>query len=526
MPVVSDYTALLSGSYWAGPEVTGRPLFLTFSFPTLAPASHAAAGAMGAAVSTFQAFDAGDKAVARQALQAWAAASGLTFLEVSPGHGDLQFAWYDFSGTSYQSFAGFAFYPSGQWTSASTPFFIDHRATGDVGGDVFLDLGDAVGGLPGLGVLLHEVGHALGFKHPFETFGTHDATLATVLDTTANTVMSYTGGQTGVLGPLDTAAVAAVYGAAGSAGTQVSSWSWDAATEMLTQTGSNGAADTIIGVSVGDSIGGRGGNDLLLGLDGNDMLDGGAGDDILSGGAGADVLNGSSGNDSLFGNGEADTLNGGIGDDSLSGDAGNDKLAGGDGNDVLDGGADADKLDGGAGMDTLYGGAGNDKLTGGDDADLLVGGDGKDRLDGGAGNDTAFGGTGRDTLLGGDGADQLLGERDDDRLEGGAANDTLWGGTGNDLLIGGAGDDQLLGEAGADSLQFGAGGFGNDTVFGWEDGLDRLVFAAIPGVTTAANVTVAAYFGTNTLVTVAGQGTVLLVGIAAASVTAADMVFV
>ena len=38
MPVVTDYTALLSGNYWNGIEVTGEPVIVTFTFPTTAPA--------------------------------------------------------------------------------------------------------------------------------------------------------------------------------------------------------------------------------------------------------------------------------------------------------------------------------------------------------------------------------------------------------------------------------------------------------------------------------------------------------
>jgi hypothetical protein len=34
MTVVTDYTALLSGSYWNGIEVTGNPVIVTYSFPT------------------------------------------------------------------------------------------------------------------------------------------------------------------------------------------------------------------------------------------------------------------------------------------------------------------------------------------------------------------------------------------------------------------------------------------------------------------------------------------------------------
>jgi len=36
MPTVSDYTALLSGDYWNGIEVTGKPVIVTYSFPTSA----------------------------------------------------------------------------------------------------------------------------------------------------------------------------------------------------------------------------------------------------------------------------------------------------------------------------------------------------------------------------------------------------------------------------------------------------------------------------------------------------------
>jgi hypothetical protein len=54
MPVVTDHTALLSGAYWTGIEVTG-PIFVTYSFLTAAPASHGGVDAMGAAGTRFAA---------------------------------------------------------------------------------------------------------------------------------------------------------------------------------------------------------------------------------------------------------------------------------------------------------------------------------------------------------------------------------------------------------------------------------------------------------------------------------------
>jgi len=491
MPIVADSTALLSGSYWTGLEVTNRPIFVTYSFPTTAPASHADPGAVGAAVSTFQAFDAADQAEARLALAAWADVCGLTLLEVGAGRGDIQFAWYDFAGTAYAAAAGFAFFPFGAWTGASAPYYVDHAAGNPNAGDVFLDLADAdADGTPAYGLLLHEIGHALGFKHPFETFGTHDAVLDPALDTTAQTVMSYTGAEPTGLGPLDRAAAVAVYGTAGRDGTQVASWSWDAGLERLTQTGRN-TGEVMQGVSVADSMMGRGGDDLMLGFEGDDTLNGGGGLDTLYGGAGDDSLLGGSGDD---------TLDGGAGDDRLLGQQGNDQLAGG------------------AGLDSLYGADGDD---------TLAGGDGNDRLDGGTGADLLFGDAGRDVLLGGAGADQLAGGDGNDRLDGGTEADNLFGDGGADTLIGGAGDDSLTGGAGADRFTFGAGfgtATGFDIIWDFEDGLDRIAFSGIAGVDAIADLVIAdGAFGAT--IAVAGQGRVLVYQVAAAAITPADLLF-
>src|SRR5205814_1129281 len=98
MPVVSDYTALLSGDYWNGIEVTGSPVIVTYSFPTSAPAYDATVAGFGAAtVSSFQAFDAAEQAQAQAALGEWAAASGAIFLQVAPGEGDINFQLVDFN---------------------------------------------------------------------------------------------------------------------------------------------------------------------------------------------------------------------------------------------------------------------------------------------------------------------------------------------------------------------------------------------------------------------------------------------
>lgn len=561
MPVVNDYTALISGYSWAGVEVPGRPMFITYSFPNASPASHADAGAMGGATATFQAFDTGDKALAQAAINEWAAASGLIALEVGATRGDITFSWYDFSGTQWDGAGGIGFFPFGAYTGASAPFFIDHRTTNDIAGDIMINRDFAVGGDPAYGLLLHEIGHALGLKHPFEVFGAHDETLDPAADNTGNTVMSYTGPNPTALGQLDRDAAAFLYGAAGSGGSQVSSWSWDAGAQVLTQTGFNALGDTIIGVSVADSILGQGGDDAIFGLDGNDTLAAGDGDDLVFGGSGNDSAIGGGGNDTIDGWIGNDTLNGQDGDDSLDGGQGNDRLTGLGDNDTLFGDAGADRLDGGTGNDTAYGWTGNDKLFGGDGADLLAGGDDKDQLNGDAGddalygeagNDKLWGGAGGDTLSGGadkdslyggtgidflygdpgndklwgeDDGDQLVGNDGNDSLEGGAGNDNMFGDAGLDTLMGGAGDDSLTGGGGSDWFQFDPA-FGADIVWDFADGSDLLVFAGIPGVTGIGNLGIVDDGFGNTSIGTGGAGTVLLIGVAAASITAADVFFI
>jgi Ca2+-binding RTX toxin-like protein len=347
MPTVSDYTALLSGTYWNGidwtstPWPSGRPLFVTYAFPTVSPAAHGTV--TGLDRSSFQAFSAADQAVAREALEAWGQACGLTFLEVAPGRGQIEFAWYDFSSLSWAQYSGgFAFYPFGDWDYASQPnYFGDDGASGDV----FVNLDYREGGVADYGLLLHEIGHAIGLKHPDEVLGNgHDEVLDESLNNTANTIMSYNvvPGDP-ALGPLDVAAAQFIYGTDAADGTQVASWSWNAATETLTQTG-YATADTILGVSVRDVITGLGGNDRIFALAGNDQVDGGGGNDSLWGGTG---------NDSLIGGGGNDELRGGLGNDTLNGSAGNDRLYGEDGADRLNGGAGNDWLDGGAGLDRI-----------------------------------------------------------------------------------------------------------------------------------------------------------------------------
>jgi Ca2+-binding RTX toxin-like protein len=517
VPSVDTHDALLSGYSWNGVDVAGRPAFVTYSFDAAAPPYFGGIYSE-AFLTSFKPFTIAEQAVARQALAAWADISGLTFLEVPAGLGDIRMGVYDFAYAPVDSerTVGFAYLPyvlnygDGAWEEP-------------MGGDVFIAAGHAT-----FDVLAHEIGHAVGLKHPFEGTIKLDVTL----DDLAHTVMTYNpaGGPATALGTLDVLAVQHIYGGPQADGTQAASWSWDAARLTLTQAGSAGA-DSLAGVAVADRISAGAGADYVMGRGGDDLIDGGEGNDTLAAGQGSDTVTGGSGADVVDGDDGDDSVDGGAGDDDLWGMAGADILLGGGDNDTLHGGSGVNRLQGGAGddiiivqdgasfvdggdghdelwlaptsaapalltyasltagggtwanietvvmfgdvgADTMLGGALNDVLAGDGGADSLSGADGNDELWGEAGADTVMGGAGSDTVDGGDGANYLRGDEGNDSLTGGsvfddingnAGDDTASGGAGDDWVVGGKDNDRLAGEDGADIVY---GNLGNDTCDG------------------------------------------------------------
>ncbi|CAN5555284.1 M10 family metallopeptidase C-terminal domain-containing protein [soil metagenome] len=104
-----------------------------------------------------------------------------------------------------------------------------------------------------------------------------------------------------------------------------------------------------------------------------------------------------------------------------------------------------------------------------------IGGDGDDRL---------TGNLAKNHLTGGDGKDILDGLQGGDFLEGSGGRDSLFGGSGNDLLIGGAGGDEIEGGGGDDRIVFGnvtdsRPGAARDVVTGFIQGGDTIVLSGI-----------------------------------------------
>ena len=405
MTFVRDYRALISGQSWNGAGVAHRPVFVTYSFERQPQDYLDAYGVPQPFLNSFENFTRLEKSLARRALDAWGEACGITFLEASPGKGDIRFGNYDLTrdGTSAEDVLAYAYYPY---------VGLDERASGelDLGGDVFVDR-KVVRADPQLQyfVLLHEIGHAIGLKHPFEG----KLKLPPALDSAANTVMTYS--DLGLeLGRLDRVAARHLYGAPDRDGDQVARWTWLPGSDTLRQWGTE-RADVIKGVSGADLILAGKGGDLVSGSFGDDRIEGGRGDDVLFGGYGDDILVGGPGKDRLSG-GEgfndpadgSDTVDfGGVGrpiEVRLGGFT------------VEEGGREVTYHTRGAGigLDTLssienvVGGRGDDLIAGKRGANLLEGRFGRDELRGGLGDDTLSGGIGEDALTGGAGADRFV----------------------------------------------------------------------------------------------------------------------
>jgi len=181
----------------------------------------------------------------------------------------------------------------------------------------------------------------------------------------------------------------------------------------------------------------------------------------------------------------------------------------GDASDYLRGEDGDDRIFGGLAFDDVHGNQGNDTVSGGLGGDWVVGGKDNDSLSGDEGDDIVYGNLGNDTGDGGTGADLVRGGQGDDVLRGGDGADFISGDLGSDTVTGGAGADifNSFGDAGVDRV----------TDFNRGEG-DRVRLD--PG-----NTYTVAQQGADTVVTVSGGATVVLVGVQMSSLTG-DWIFV
>ncbi len=86
---VHDHTAMLGPDSWTADP--GTPTVLSFSFETAALPYIGELGQSTAFNASFQPFTEAQQQTTREALDIWAAASGVVFIEVAAGEGDLRF---------------------------------------------------------------------------------------------------------------------------------------------------------------------------------------------------------------------------------------------------------------------------------------------------------------------------------------------------------------------------------------------------------------------------------------------------
>ncbi|RME16728.1 MAG: hypothetical protein D6801_04915 [Alphaproteobacteria bacterium] len=185
-------------------------------------------------------------------------------------------------------------------------------------------------------LILHEVGHALGLKHPFEGA----VLLDNKYDNNHYTLMSYTAdpthsGDNKVMMLYDILALQDIWGAATyHAGNNTYDGPRVSGTDVIWDTGGKDTFDAsarsnktkldlrdghfskfgtfqdvaiAFGVTIENAKGGSN-NDKIIGNSSANTLNGNGGNDTIKGGGGADTIKGGKGNDKLIGGGGADTF--------------------------------------------------------------------------------------------------------------------------------------------------------------------------------------------------------------------------
>nr|WP_239059804.1 M10 family metallopeptidase [Ruegeria sp. PrR005] len=479
-------------SLLSGPINTSAqaPYTLTYQFEAMVQPPD-----LGRTFSGWQVMNAAEKAQIRQVLDHLEAVINVRFTEViGDPDPDINIGKVDIPGNTI-GYGGYSYSAWSDGTLASYDGFAVY--------DNSLDLASGQHWL-----ILHELGHALGLKHPVEASGSGDTGIPQLPEEYDNwkfTVMSYDANPDTATAPeslavFDVLALQDRWGANAGYNTRDDRYTgprvpgvdviWDAGGEdwldastyagpvslslvpgSFSRFGSFDDVAIAFGAVIENAAGGMG-NDFVTGSDGDNRLNGGAGNDHLYGGDGNDTLDGGGGFDvAIFScpstaykiqrNGDGYLLSAGAEQDLVRGveqfDFADRSLT------TEQIGAVADS--GGGLTGTEY----DDVLTGTTCNDLLYGFEGNDRLLGAGGADTLDGGIGADTLNGGDGDDVIIGGPGEGDLR-----DVIYAGEGNDSIDAGAGNDLVYGQGGNDTI---AGGFGVDEIQG-QDGDDVITGSA------------------------------------------------
>ena len=230
--------------------------------------------------------------------------------------------------SSQAATAGFSYYPNSFFEIGMDVFIAKDYANPRFSSDLLTNYDYEV--------LVHELGHALGLKHPFESSGGNTNILSDYEDNTANTAMSYTDKPAtfnGTLRPLDWMTLTKLYGVNSNynASDDMYEFSPSAGKFIIDGAGldtisANGATlDVTIDLRYGahSHLGTKSSyitaaNQLTI-SHGSDIENAvtGSGDDTVIGTDFDNIIKTGSGSDTIFAGGGADTIKSGIGADRI-----------------------------------------------------------------------------------------------------------------------------------------------------------------------------------------------------------------
>ena len=436
----SGPTAATSGTYYIDAllaesgtthwnAVIGQSVSVSYSFLTSLPAAYAGTDE----ANGFAVFNSTQEAAARSTLALWSEVANISFTETTGSLGQIRFA----TATLPSAAGAWAYYPG----------------TG-TGGDVWISNYYESNATPAVGnyaysTFIHEIGHALGLKHPgnYNALGggTDGPYLPSAEDNNQYSVMSYNDhpSVTAVreMTPMlyDIAAIQYLYGVNTATRSGDTTYSWGVNEAVMKTLWDGGGTDTI------DVSNQTAAQTVDLRAGGFSSVAGQTNNIAVAYGAVIENAVGGSGADRLIGNSAANRLDGGAGADTLEGGAG-DTLVGGSGSDTV-------SLDSGGGSVVLNG------------VETLIGGSGADTVTLESANSAGLVLRDIETLIGSSGGDLVIyGNRGVTMTVSGV--ETLVGGAGTDIVSLGAGGvsivlrdvETVVGGTGVDTVVLGARG--------------------------------------------------------------------
>ena len=300
--------ALMSGYKWGSGAVT-----IKYSFLDALPSYYSSTAPEA---NNFSSFTVAQEQAAKSVLDQISSVANVTFIETTDPYAQIAFGNASLGG----GVGAWTYYP---YSTSANNF------AGDVwvNSDYAFNLNPTIGTFSYL-VLIHELGHAMGLKHPFE--GT--ATLSGAENTRQYTVEAYNadpwmpGVEPQSYMTYDIAALQYLYGANAATGAGDNVYAFDGANNLVqtiwdaggldsfdasgastpvtldlraghfssvgTLNGTSLAKDNVAiayGVTIENAVGGSG-NDTIIGNAAANRIVGGGGDDLLTGGGGADVF--------------------------------------------------------------------------------------------------------------------------------------------------------------------------------------------------------------------------------------------